>query len=322
MSIARWATPLGLSLSLAACAIHPLPEDVAGVTTAQIVHRIRCEAREAVIKARSMIAAEPGDTSQKMKRRQAKLTTLDAIGIVYSFTLNGQEMDNLNSTTGATFVKPLSNGSFTLNPSVGDTLMRQNIRSFTVIDNFSAVRSNQRVCDDQVNAPNYQYPIAGHIGVAEMINTFVTLVVDNNLQEEQSDNLALGQTAPAPALNTAPAMVDTISFTTTLSAGLTSTWMLTPIGNALQLSGASLNLGAQRMDVHQVIIGLALPGPVSSLGQVAAPSQPLFAGGDYQRSRLLVPGYPRRDNGEAEALQAVSNQIARFEVPKSLIIAP
>jgi hypothetical protein len=109
MSIARWSTPLGLSLSLAACAIHPLPEDVAGLTTAQIVHRIRCEAREAVIKARSIIAAEPADTSQKMKRRQAKLTTLDAIGIVYSFTLNGQEMDNLNKTTGATYVKQLSN---------------------------------------------------------------------------------------------------------------------------------------------------------------------------------------------------------------------
>src|SRR3954447_9065606 len=35
--------------SLGGCAIHPLPEDVTGVDTADIVRQIRCEAREAVI---------------------------------------------------------------------------------------------------------------------------------------------------------------------------------------------------------------------------------------------------------------------------------
>ena len=40
---------LGLC-GLAACAIHPVPEDVTGVSTYQIVRQIRCEARDVVKK--------------------------------------------------------------------------------------------------------------------------------------------------------------------------------------------------------------------------------------------------------------------------------
>lgn len=37
-----------VSLVAAGCAIHPLPQDVTGYDTAQIVAKIRCEAREAI----------------------------------------------------------------------------------------------------------------------------------------------------------------------------------------------------------------------------------------------------------------------------------
>jgi hypothetical protein len=40
---------VGISVGLAGCAIHPLPENVTGVTTEMIAKKIRCEASQAVL---------------------------------------------------------------------------------------------------------------------------------------------------------------------------------------------------------------------------------------------------------------------------------
>ena len=45
----RLFAAVAAALLLPACSIHPLPEDVTGVTTYQIVRQIRCETRSAVI---------------------------------------------------------------------------------------------------------------------------------------------------------------------------------------------------------------------------------------------------------------------------------
>jgi hypothetical protein len=107
---------------------------------------------------------------------------------------------------------------------------------------------------------------------------------------------------------------------------VTPSWTLMPVTTALQLTGASIQLSASRMDIHQVIIGLALPEPVSALGPVTAlPSHPNLAQASRQRFGLLVTGYPHTRStrtGEAVALDAVNNQILRFQVPKSLIVTP
>lgn len=52
--IAR-AMLMSAGLALSSCAIHPLPEDVTGLTTNDIVRQIRCETREA---ARQLILEE------------------------------------------------------------------------------------------------------------------------------------------------------------------------------------------------------------------------------------------------------------------------
>ena len=39
----------GLAVAIGGCSIHPLPEDITGVSTYHIVRQIRCEARQAVI---------------------------------------------------------------------------------------------------------------------------------------------------------------------------------------------------------------------------------------------------------------------------------
>jgi hypothetical protein len=320
----RWLLPVALSGSFGACAIHPLPENVTGVKTAGIVHRIRCEARDAVDQAQRRLIQRLEQVRSARRREiiESRQNILRQIGIVFSFSLQGQEQDNL-STASATFAQPLSNGSFTFNPSVGDSVTRGNIRTFTVIESFSSLlKMSSDRCRSEPTGPNYQYPIVGTIGVAEMIDTFVNLALYTGLGAEQL-NIAEGAGSPNVEETAPPAMVDTISFTTTLSAGVNPLWVLNPVGSATQLTGASINVGVQRMDVHQVIIGLALPGPVSSLSEVLVVSSPPQRRLHLNQPQfgLLVSGAPRTD-GEIAALDAVNNQILRFQVPKSLIVAP
>ena len=73
---------------------------------------------------------------------------------------------------------------------------------------------------------------------------------------------------------------------------------------------------------HQVIVGLALPGPVSSLGPVTTVQlRPVLVPASNRAFGLLITGYPH-NNAEAVALEAVNHHILRFEVARSLITVP
>jgi hypothetical protein len=222
------------------------------------------------------------------------------IGIVYSFSLSGTETDAF--TPSATF----TSGAWTFNPAVGDTVMRQNVRTFTIIDNFQVLRQmDGKKCEAEPAGPNYQYPIVGTVGISEMIETFIALAMHTNLE------------AGATVQNGPPTMADTLSFTTTLTAGITPTLALTPVGSGL--TGSTLGINFTRADIHQVIVGLALPGQIVKNGKlVTAPAHALLAG---PRVGMLVSGAPRT-SAEAAALEAVNNQIVRYQLPRPLIVTP
>lgn len=308
MAAVRGIYAVTLSGVLAACAIHPLPENVTGVKTTQIVHRIRCEARDALLVATENAAH--GD-------QQA----LKEIGIVYSFSLQGTETDGF--TPSATFIAPVANGAWTFNPSAGDTVSRQNVRTFTIVDNYQLLQQMKpSSCEAMPKGPNYQYPIIGRIGIDEMIKTFVALAAHAELGVEQGPNVAQGNKLDT-STNGPPTMVDTISFTTTLTAGVTPTLALTPVGTGTQLTGAALGIGFTRMDVHQVIVGLALPAPIIRSGGQAQHSlrtMQVFAA--QPRPALLISAAAPRSSAEQAALEAVNNQIIRFQIPKPLIVTP
>jgi hypothetical protein len=136
-----------------------------------------------------------------------------------------------------------------------------------------------------------------------MIITFVNLTLHEDLSGEQ--NTTVNTTANGP-----PTMVDTLSFTTALTAGVNPVMVLIPATMAAQLTGVNINGTLGRTDIHQVIVGLALPAPLSSLGISAQPQFP-----------KLISGSPK-NAGEAAALEAVNNQILRFQLPRPLIVAP
>jgi hypothetical protein len=297
---------IALSCGLGACAIHPLPENVTGVKTTQIVHRIRCETRDAVL----TLANYPSpQVAQAMK----------SIAIVYSFSLQGTDSDSLMPS--ATFVAPVPNGMWTFNPAVGDSVMRQNVRTFTIVDNFDLLsRMDARRCT--ANPPNYQYPIVGNIGIAEMMKTFVALAAHADLTGEEA--VQIGQDSALPIASNAetPTMVDTISFTTMLSAGVTPTLALTPVGSGTQLTGAALGVSFSRNDVHQVIIGLALPAPIVVSDQAGKHSlRTMQTLSNQPRAPLLISGVTR-NAAERAALDAVNDQIIRFQLPRPVIVTP
>jgi hypothetical protein len=299
-----------------ACAIHPLPSDVTGYKTAKIVHKIRCEARAAAIKAEIYfwtrkqehpeIVDEDSlnaflktlDLRTVRPHELKRLDTLLRTGIVYNFSLEGTETDSL--TFNADIIRPLTHGLGTLSPSASNVVKRDNIRTFTVSDNFRTLISlKQKHCDEleQPN-PNYEYPIVGRIGVDEMIETFVKLVNGEDLagQEDLSKSaLALNPTG-------VPAMVDSLTFTTTISGGLTPKISLSPVGTRWQLMDASIAGSVTRVDTHNVIIGLGVAKPTDALPALL----------NSKTVALFITTSPRDSGtGEGVAAQLVAQEILR-----------
>lgn len=339
---------LTLVSALGACAIHPLPEDVTGVKTATIVHKIRCEARDAVIQARiDYVRQRFPDVVDlaTLRHRLSLLSAKDPIitnlnyfnntGIVYSFSLDGTAMDS--ASVSADLIQPLTlglGGSATLSPSASNALTRENNRTFTISDNFGKLvaPANDNYCSaNGSSSPDYEYPIVGRVGVDEMVKTFIELTLRDLLAPKQD------ATAVPPAPNTpAPiAMVDTLTFTTTLSAGLTTKVAFTPgTGHNWHLMDAMLPLTVSRMDKHQVIIGLALAGNLTPPGtivgaygamrvQAALASAPVLqAKVNNPQLIFATPSTSNGQTGEEAALQAVNAQILRYELPKAFLVAP
>ena len=321
------------------CSIHPLPKDVTGYETPTLVRKIRCEARDAVRKTVLEILHKNGrhqeiadiesldpKTLSLNRWEQQSLADVQRIGIVYDFSLQGIENGGVNFN--ADIIKPLSNGTETYSPSLSDTLKRDNTRTFTVSDNFYTLlmlgANNKDHCKflpaGANSSPNYQYPIAGRIGLDEMIQTFVRLAVSGDVVGELDPTKVTGGDILSPA--GPPTMVDTLIFTTTVGGGLNSMVMLSPMGTALQLKDASLMASASRMDVHMVTIGLAMSPAPSKL----SPGAVVAALAPQTSSLFLTQRVKSLGSGEALAGQAIIQHYIRrdllFRGRGSIAIAP
>jgi hypothetical protein len=306
------------------CSIHPLPEDVTRYNTARIVHLVRCEARAAVLQEAINIVnwknTHPEvvgeDTLRRFDLRKLRpeqfkwYDTLARTGIVYSFVLEGSVVESV--MFNADFLKAITNGTVTLSPQAGNSLTRDNIRAFTVSDSFQTLLLlDEKRCEALGQpGPNYEYPITGTIGVAEMVRTFVVMSVTGNLsgQEESLDALSL---SPAGQ----PAMVDTLKFTTAISGGITPKVSVSPLGSGWSIMDANLAGSVMRTDTHTAIIGLGLAQPKGA-------TSPTFVN-SRATALFITTAAKGASTGEAVAAQAVAQQILRFEVGRPLIpVAP
>jgi hypothetical protein len=300
-------------LLFSGCAIHPVPEDVTGVDTFTIVKQIRCETRKAVIDflkrelhRQADLAGDP--IAQKLLARYERnpeeissfkpdlfpgpdyvqyrhfYNLIYSAAIAYNFDLTMTENNNL--TTNLDFLGPWKS-KFTLNVTGDANRQRTNERTFTITDTFQFLLANLNradengvlYCDGHIVQANYIYPIAGEIGVYKTVMAFFQLAILGGLSTEQAK----------PGADGAPTMVDNLKFTTTVDLSGMPKVVFSPIGSGFQFADASLTGMVQRMDVHQVTVGLAvLPSGTADAGSLRGF---LFPGGGVTGR---VPGLASR----------------------------
>lgn len=137
------------SLTLAGCAIHPLPDDVGRKSTYDIVDKIRCEAKAAV---------------------EDHGRGFNSASIVYNFNFNITE--NNDASGGFTLTDPFKSGTFDLTAKAGLTRERAGNRNFELIDSFDDLRKMNCSRDREAN---WVYPLTGDIGMYEAVATFIRL---------------------------------------------------------------------------------------------------------------------------------------------------
>lgn len=298
---------------LAGCAIHPLPEDVTGVKTIDIVRSIRCEARDAlrgkIIAFLDQVGGDPAATKYGALLRgdpalwakfndrwfsppvTAILRKFEGSAIAYNFALDMTEVNNLDPTVDLTNPTIVPFGAFTTPLTGGVDRSRENARTFTITDTWiNLIQTLDEVyCAPYAHIANYIYPITGRIGIDEMIDTFVDLSL--------FDNLA----APATASGKPPTMADDLVFTTLLSFGATPKLTFIPFSKGLSVADADLGIMLSRKDKHEVTVGLSLP-----------PSPAAVAAGGSRPNQLVLTA----SGGPAQqaAAQAVEQSITRFQL--------
>jgi len=302
------------------CSIHPLPENVTGVSTPDIVRNVRCEARNSIrgkiIAVLGQVQGDPAalkyaqllkdnpDLWLKFNDRwfsppvTAALRRYEQAGVAYNFSLNMTEVNNLDPTIDLT--NPVSFGTFTSSITGGVDRSRENARTFTITDTWLKLITtlDETYCAKYAHIDNYMYPITGRVGIDEMIDTFVDLA--------EFDNLA----PPSGSTGKPPTMADDLTFTTKLSLGGTPKVVFTPFAKGLSVADASLSTTFSRQDVHEVTVGLSMPLPAKS--KPPGPNVP---------SQLVVSA----TGGPAEqaAAQAVEQSIVRYQLTRrNTLIVP
>jgi hypothetical protein len=269
-------------LLTAGCAIHPVPENMTGVSTYEIVRHIRCETRKAAIESildyltdeRNLnsdkklgVDAHSHQVGLDYQKRvdetpssiatfkpdlltgQAK-SVVDVVwdtGIAAYYDLTMTETNNIDPTLD--LVRSLTKNTLKLGLTGNYDRMRKNERSFTTTDNFGDLIAKvpSDYCNGQIVQANMNYPVAGEIGMKRVIQDFLRLALFTELGARAAD-------PTAAKAGTAPTMVEALDFTTTLGAEATPKLTF----GAGAISDASLDMKASRSDDHKVTIGLAL----------------------------------------------------------------
>jgi len=315
LRLERRSAALAALLLLGGCAIHPVPEDVTGVTTYEIARQIRCETREAAkdrvltyirtlamgspyqagdLRAQQLLARYDGDREDISTFRpelfagpnyaevRNYLNTIYSAAIAYSFDLTGDETNNLG--TNVDLLGPWAS-RFTLGIMADANRERQNERVFTLTDtlgsllvNLSTPHHGVPYCGNaQIVGPNYIYPIAGKIGVGQTLRTFFELNTFTTLASTD------GSSKSGNVAMTAPTLTDKLTFTTTVDLTGSPKVTFTPAGKQFQFVDASLTGTVKRMDTHKVYVALAEepPGVVSTTSLrnylFPAPALPRFS---------------------------------------------
>ena len=247
MRIVKWFGCLWAA-GLAGCSLYPIPDDVVSIPTEDIVRHARCEIRSGIIGyliERGAIA--PSATDREMAAVVEKIKSdkysfpalLMSVGSAYKFNFNILEHNNAHGN--ATFSLPFTVPKvLTGDSSAKLDLMRVGSRIFETGDHWDDLLSNDRRCVGVRPRPgNIVYPLDGSIGVGRAVRTFIDIVDQGGAAKDS--------------------FVDTLTFTTTVSADAKATITLAPVPHSLRLVSASADVLGSRTDTHMLTLSLAFP---------------------------------------------------------------
>lgn len=262
---------LAVSLCVSACSLHPLPEQVTGLDTYAIVVQIRCEARAAVRKvaieylrypdARTprwildKLALDDENLDRKMlpyldPEARQKLEKYSRAAIGLEFALQMTEDNSLSA--GTNILRPFAAGADLLGFGVTLPRSRRNLRNFKIIENWRKLAEDPVTKDECLKTRqwpgNYMYPIAGEIGIFEIVDSYTRL----------NEKVSFATAKDRDPL----AFVDDLLFTTTLMGSLDPSFSVTqPAGRNFLIRDGKGGLGAGRTDQHGLTIAVYIPPP-------------------------------------------------------------
>src|SRR5260370_31141080 len=232
------------ALTLSGCAVLPLPDQVTREATLAIVTAIRCEAQAAVLE------YAPGREFDQ-----------GAIGFVFKFDIT----EHNHAALDLAFQKTFPHGTFELNfggstaELAGNTdLTRQATRNFTVVDTFAELKLAK--CSPEALRSRFDYPIAGSIGLNEVIRTAIG--IDQLGSIRQADGAPGGIGPPSDVAGGAAVFSDMLQYQTTFdTVHITPKVTLDEVPGVLRLTSASADVFSNRKDIHTLTLAIALPEP-------------------------------------------------------------
>jgi hypothetical protein len=249
-------------LTLAGCSVHPIPDDISPIPTEEIVKSARCELRlglfeqvERELRKRNitMWKAQELETKEGLAKfygwlknyvknnpRDAdllpKLNAYGDVAAAYDFDFNISEHNHADASLA--FKNPLKNGVFDFTGGGVVDGTRRGQRVFKAQETFAQLASRDYCIGVRPRDKNLLHPVTGSIGLRRVVQTFVEISEQGGGKDS---------------------FVDTLTFTTTISAGITAGLKINPVPNNFHLVSASGNLSADRTDVHKITISLAFP---------------------------------------------------------------
>lgn len=333
------------ALIVTGCAIRPLPDDFAHVSTYTIVRQIRCETRQAVIesiltfltheKNHHVIHLANGHTFQKvddnsysigMTAKEAYEADPTTIGGLKFTSLTGfaRYVVDMMLRTGVAYnfdltgtemnninsevnlLRPLPVMTLpSLNAKVNFDRSRQNQRYFTITDTFSGLVTT--VPDSYCTKSIVEANIVYPITG----NVGMRRMIHDFVQLTLFGNLSADGQKDITGVDPKgpPTMVDQLDFETAIGGSVTPKVTFSPVGGTFQVADVNFGAAASRKDVHKLTVGLYLDKS-GIIDEVIDARSVLFGGVAARRGGKgpLFAGLITASGGPAEKGAAIAVQ--------------
>jgi len=305
---------------LTGCSTHPVPEDFSRASTVDIVKSIRCEALAG-------LESLYDELTPAQRAKAAPIVNASMIGYDFTFTLHEtNHAGGPDAKDGLVkFQRAFTSPSSTLDVTGKAELDRLNTRTFTIIEPLMELAKSRDICRSRTKGTNWTYPIAGTIGLDEIVRTYIKLELLSELQEDKGkvtkDVKVKVKAVPPDKDKEVPANVvfsDEVQFTTTFTAGASGTLVLDAVVGRVSVTNASVGVGASRSDTHKVVVALTrttvdvdervkdgkpAPGKTKAGANKTRPKETARE----ERERMIKDGSVRDPRAQARLIQMNSN---------------